>query len=412
MRHYLQINGQRLIDSLFALGEYGALESGGVCRLAATAEDKAGRDFVVARMKALGLDVSIDAIGNVTGVYAGEEALPMVMMGSHIDTVGTGGLYDGNYGVMAGLEVIATLQEAGIRARRPLAVTFFTNEEGVRFQPDMMGSVVFAGEYPLEAALAAKDREGITLDEALQAIGYKGEGRPGDMLVDSYVELHIEQGPILDKEGTDIGVVTGVQGISWQELTLTGVSNHAGTTPMSMRHDAGLAAAKIAVFARELALDLGGDQVATVGHISVNPNLINVIPNQVVMSVDLRNTDNAVLKLAEQRLADFIATTAQDEGVKISSRSLVRFNPVIFADDIVNVVEDEARRQGLSTRRLPSGAGHDAQFMASVCPAGMIFVPCLDGISHNVNEHSDPEDLIAGANVLLQVVLQRAQRPA
>lgn len=363
-------------------------------------------------MKALGLDVSIDAIGNVTGVYAGEEALPMVMMGSHIDTVGTGGLYDGNYGVMAGLEVIATLQEAGIRARRPLAVTFFTNEEGVRFQPDMMGSVVFAGEYPLEAALAAKDREGITLDEALQAIGYKGEGRPGDMLVDSYVELHIEQGPILDKEGTDIGVVTGVQGISWQELTLTGVSNHAGTTPMSMRHDAGLAAAKIAVFARELALDLGGDQVATVGHISVKPNLINVIPNQVVMSVDLRNTDNAVLKLAEQRLADFIATTAQDEGVKISSRSLVRFNPVIFADDIVNVVEDEARRQGLSTRRLPSGAGHDAQFMASVCPAGMIFVPCLDGISHNVNEHSDPEDLIAGANVLLQVVLQRAQRPA
>ncbi len=412
MHHYLQINGQRLIDSLFALGEFGALEGGGVCRLAATVEDKAGRDFVVARMKALGLDISVDAIGNVTGVYAGEEALPMVMMGSHIDTVGTGGLYDGNYGVMAGLEVIATLQEAGLRARRPLAVTFFTNEEGVRFQPDMMGSVVFAGEYPLEAALAAKDREGITLDEALRAIGYRGERRPGDMSVDSYVELHIEQGPILDKEGTDIGVVTGVQGISWQELTLTGVSNHAGTTPMSMRHDAGLAAAKIAVFARELALNLGGDQVATVGHISVKPNLINVIPNQVVMSVDLRNTDNAILKLAEQQLADFIATTAQDEGVKITSRSLVRFNPVIFADDIVNAVEDEAKRQGLSARRLPSGAGHDAQFMASVCPAGMIFVPCVDGISHNVNEHSDPKDLIAGANVLLQVVLQRAQRPA
>ncbi len=412
MHHYLQINGQRLIDSLFALGKFGALEGGGVCRLAATAEDKAGRDFVVARMKALGLDISVDTIGNVTGVYAGEEALPMVMMGSHIDTVGTGGLYDGNYGVMAGLEVIATLQEAGLRARRPLAVTFFTNEEGVRFQPDMMGSVVFAGEYPLEAALAAKDREGITLDEALRAIGYRGERRPGDMSVDSYVELHIEQGPILDKEGTDIGVVTGVQGISWQELTLTGVSNHAGTTPMSMRHDAGLAAAKIAVFTRELALNLGGDQVATVGHISVKPNLINVIPNQVVMSVDLRNTDNAILKLAEQQLADFIATTAQDEGVKITSRSLVRFNPVIFADDIVNAVEDEAKRQGLSARRLPSGAGHDAQFMASVCPAGMIFVPCVDGISHNVNEHSDPKDLIAGANVLLQVVLQRAQRPA
>ncbi|UBX46880.1 Zn-dependent hydrolase [Citrobacter werkmanii] len=410
MSHYLQINGQRLIDSLFALGECGALEGGGVCRLAASAEDKAGRDFVVARMKALGLAIYIDAIGNVTGVYAGEEALPMVMMGSHIDTVGTGGLYDGNYGVMAGLEVIATLLEAGIRPRRPLAVTFFTNEEGVRFQPDMMGSVVFAGEYPLDAALAAKDLDGVTLDEALCEIGYKGACRPGDLSVDSYVELHIEQGPILDKERIDIGVVTGVQGISWQEFTLTGVSNHAGTTPMNMRHDAGLAAAKIAVYARELALTLGGDQVSTVGHMVFKPNLINVIPNHVVMTVDLRNTDNETLKLAEQRLAEFVARTAQEEGVEITSRSLVRFNPVIFADEIVNAVEDEAKRQALSCRRLPSGAGHDAQFMASVCPTGMIFVPCVDGISHNVKEHSEAKDLIAGANVLLQVVLQRAQR--
>ncbi|MEX9234810.1 Zn-dependent hydrolase [Citrobacter werkmanii] len=410
MSHYLQINGQRLIDSLFALGECGALEGGGVCRLAATAEDKAGRDFVVARMKALGLAIYIDAIGNVTGVYAGEEALPMVMMGSHIDTVGTGGLYDGNYGVMAGLEVIATLLEAGIRPRRPLAVTFFTNEEGVRFQPDMMGSVVFAGEYPLDAALAAKDLDGVTLDEALCEIGYKGACRPGDLSVDSYVELHIEQGPILDKERIDIGVVTGVQGISWQEFTLTGVSNHAGTTPMNMRHDAGLAAAKIAVYARELSLTLGGDQVSTAGHMVFKPNLINVIPNHVVMTVDLRNTDNETLKLAEQRLAEFVARTSQEEGVEITSRSLVRFNPVILADEIVNAVEDEAKRQALSCRRLPSGAGHDAQFMASVCPAGMIFVPCVDGISHNVKEHSEAKDLIAGANVLLQVVLQRAQR--
>ncbi|HBR2659759.1 Zn-dependent hydrolase [Klebsiella pneumoniae] len=381
MSHYLQINGQRLIDSLYALGEHGALPGGGVCRLAATAEDKAGRDFVVARMKALGLSVSIDAIGNVTGVYHGEETLPMVMMGSHIDTVATGGLYDGNYGVMAGLEVIATLQDAGIRTRRPLA-----------------------------QALAAKDLDGITLDEALRNIGYKGERQPGDMAVDSYVELHIEQGPILDKEQIDIGVVTGVQGISWQEFTLRGVSNHAGTTPMSMRRDAGLAAAKIAVFARELALSLGGNQVATVGHFSVKPNLINVIPNHVVMSVDLRNTDNAILCLAEQQLAEFVAKTSQEEGVEITSRSLVRFNPVIFADEIVNAVEAEAERQALSYRRLPSGAGHDAQFMASVCPAGMIFVPCVDGISHNVKEHSAAKDLIAGANVLLQVVLQRAQR--
>lgn len=188
----------------------------------------------------------------------------------------------------------------------------------------MMGSVVFAGEYPLAQALAAKDLDGITLDEALRNIGYKGERQPGDMAVDSYVELHIEQGPILDKEQIDIGVVTGVQGISWQEFTLRGVSNHAGTTPMSMRRDAGLAAAKIAVFARELALSLGGNQVATVGHFSVKPNLINVIPNHVVMSVDLRNTDNAILCLAEQQLAEFVAKTSQEEGVEITSRSLVR----------------------------------------------------------------------------------------
>lgn len=412
MSHLLRINGQRLVDSLFELGKYGALEGGGVCRLAATPEDKAGRDVVVARMEALGLDIRIDAIGNVTGIYAGEQDLPMVMMGSHIDTVGTGGLYDGNYGVMAGLEVIATLQDAGIRPLRPLAVTFFTNEEGVRFQPDMMGSVVFAGEYPLEAALGAKDPDGITLDEALQAIGYKGEHKPGEMAVDSYVELHIEQGPVLDKEGTDIGVVTGVQGISWREFILTGVSNHAGTTPMSMRHDAGLVAAKIAVFARSLAHQLGGDQVSTVGHMTFKPNLINVIPNHVVMSVDLRNTDNEALKRAENLLSAYVEKTAQEEGVTVASRSLVRFNPVIFADDIVNAVASEAELQGFSHRRLPSGAGHDAQFMASVCPSGMIFVPCVGGISHNINEHTEPADLIAGGNVLLQVVLKRAQRAA
>ncbi|HCB1502567.1 TPA: Zn-dependent hydrolase [Klebsiella michiganensis] len=410
MSQHLEINGQRLVDSLFELGQRGALEGGGVCRLAATPEDKAGRDFVVDKMQALGLSVKIDAIGNVTGIYAGQQELPMVMMGSHIDTVGTGGLYDGNYGVMAGLEVIATLKEAGIRPLRPLAVTFFTNEEGVRFQPDMMGSVVFAGEYPLETALAAKDLDGITLDESLSAIGYKGDLVPGDMVVDSYIELHIEQGPILDKEGTDIGVVTGVQGISWHEFTLTGVSNHAGTTPMAMRHDAGFAAAKIAVFARELAQKFAGDQVSTVGHMTFKPNLINVIPNHVVMSVDLRNTDNEELKRAERQLLSFVEKTAKEEGISITTRSLVRFDPVIFADEIVDAVGKEAQMQGLSYRRLPSGAGHDAQFMASVCPAGMIFVPCVGGISHNVKEHTEPHDLIAGANVLLQVVLKRAER--
>ena len=251
-------------------------------------------------MKALGMSIRIDEIGNVTGVYPGATDLPPVMIGSHIDTVGTGGIYDGNYGVLSGLEVVETLKDAGIRPHRPVAVTFFTNEEGVRFQPDMMGSVVWSKQYPLADALAAKDMDGVSVGEALAAIGYKGEAKTGDFAVDSYLELHIEQGPILDKDKINIGVVTGVQGISWNEYTIKGVTNHAGTTPMRMRHDAGLVAAKIATYAREISKTLGGNQVATVGYIDFKPNLINVIPDHAVVTIDLRNTDNELLKQAEK----------------------------------------------------------------------------------------------------------------
>lgn len=406
----LTINSDRLMNSLFELGKLGALPGGGVCRLAATQEDKLGRDLVVSKMKALGMSIRIDEIGNVTGVYSGEQDLPPVMIGSHIDTVGTGGLYDGNYGVLSGLEVVATLKDVNIKTKRPIAVTFFTNEEGVRFQPDMMGSVVWSHQYPLESALAAKDLDGISVAEALTEIGYKGKAKVGDFPVDSYFELHIEQGPILDKEKIDIGVVTGVQGISWNEYTLEGVTNHAGTTPMSMRQDAGLVATKIATYAREISKTLGGNQVSTVGYISFKPNLINVIPDNAVVTIDLRNTDNEQLKLAEKMLHEYAEKVAAEEGVKLSYRSLVRFNPVIFADEIVSAVENEAKSQGFSYKKMPSGAGHDAQFMAGVCPAGMIFVPCKDGISHNITEYSKPEDLVNGANILLNAAYQRAMR--
>ncbi|EHM55279.1 Zn-dependent hydrolase [Cardiobacterium valvarum] len=387
----LRINGKRLLDNLFELG-------------------KLGRDYVVGKMKALGMSIRVDEIGNVTGVYAGETDLPPVMIGSHIDTVGTGGLYDGNYGVLSGLEVVATLKDAGIRPHRPVAVTFFTNKEGVRFQPDMMGSVVWSKQYPLADALAAKDLDGISVGEALATIGYKGEAKTGDFAVDSYLELHIEQGPILDKNKINIGVVTGVQGISWNEYTIKGVTNHAGTTPMSMRHDAGLVATKIATYAREISKTLGGNQVATVGYIDFKPNLINVIPDHAVVTIDLRNTDNELLKQAEKMLHDYALAAAKEEGTEISYRSLVRFNPVVFAAEIVGAVEAEAKAQGFSNRHMPSGAGHDAQFMAGVCPAEMIFVPCKDGISHNVTEYSAPEDLENGANVLPNVVYARAMR--
>jgi len=408
----IDINGERLLTSLQELGRIGALEGGGVCRLALTDEDQAGRDWVVAQMRALGMSVSVDGIGNVVGVYAGEQDLPPVMAGSHIDTVRTGGLYDGNYGVLAGLEVVRTLKDAGIRTPKPLAVAFFTNEEGSRFAPDMMGSLVFQGDLSLAAALDTKGIDGSTVRENLERIGYRGSAPTGAAKVDSYVELHIEQGPVLDIERITIGAVEGVQGISWTEFTVSGVSNHAGTTPMRLRHDAGQVAARVACFARELAQELDGDQVATVGSMTVFPNLVNVIPNRVVFTVDLRNTDGAVLRTAEQRLWAFAEESAAAEGTELSRRSLARFDPVAFHPELVNRVEQTARELGYSVKRLPSGAGHDAQILARACPAAMIFVPSVAGLSHNVREHTQPADLIAGARVLLRVLTQLAGRNA
>jgi N-carbamoyl-L-amino-acid hydrolase len=403
------INGERLLASLQDLGRIGALEGGGVCRLALTDEDKAGRDWVVAQMKALGMSVSVDGIGNVVGVYGGREDVPPVMAGSHIDTVRTGGLYDGNYGVLAALEVVRTFRDAGVRTRKPLAVAFFTNEEGSRFAPDMMGSLVFQGDLSLAQALETKGIDGTTVRENLERIGYRGAAPTGVVKVDSYVELHIEQGPVLDLERITIGAVEGVQGISWTEFTIAGVANHAGTTPMRLRHDAGHVAARIACFARELARDLGGDQVATVGFMSVFPNLVNVIPDRVVFTVDLRNTDEEILGLAERRLWAFADAAAAAEGTQISRRSLARFEPVAFHPELVKLIEQTARDMGYSVRRLPSGAGHDAQILARKCPAAMIFVPSVDGLSHNVREHTQPGDLVAGARVLLRVLTQLAE---
>ena len=404
----VDISGERLLASLQELGKIGALAGGGVCRLALTDEDRQGRDWVRSRMEALGMQVTVDGIGNVVGIRAGTQSGPPVMTGSHIDTVRTGGLYDGNYGVLAGLEVIQALQDAGIRTEKPIAVAFFTNEEGARFAPDMMGSLVFQGDLPLEAALRVKGIDGSTVGENLARIGYRGTAPVGSSPVDSYIELHIEQGPVLDLEGVTIGAVEGVQGISWTKFELVGVSNHAGTTPMRMRRDAGLVAARIACFARELARELAGNQVATVGSMNFLPNLVNVIPNRVNFTVDLRNTDESILAAAEARLWAFADKAARDEGVELSRESLARFEPVEFDPRLVGLVEQTARELGLSVRRLPSGAGHDAQMLARMCPAAMIFVPSVGGLSHNVREHTAPDDLVAGARVLLRVLLRLA----
>lgn len=402
------IDAARLHQRIADLAAIGAIEGGGCARLALSDADRAGRDLVCRWMRELGLAVSVDAIGNVVGVRAGRIDGPPVMTGSHIDTVRTGGRFDGNYGVLAGLEVIAALNDAGAITEHPLAVAFFTNEEGARFAPDMMGSLVYTGAMPLAEALAVRGIDGTTVGEELARIAYAGTAPVPAAAPRAFVELHIEQGPVLDREGQDIGVVESVQGISWQEIEILGVSNHAGTTPMGMRCDAGWAAGSIITFVRELAHELGGDQVATVGRIEFFPNLINVVPNRAVLTVDLRNTDDSRLRQAEARLAAHLDCLRESEGLDIASRSLARFAPVSFDPTLCARIEAHARALGLSTRRMPSGAGHDAQMLAARCPSAMIFVPSVDGISHNVREYTQPRHIEAGAQVLLAVLSELA----
>ncbi len=403
-----RINIDRLLGRLFELGRVGALQGGGVCRLALTDEDRQGRDRVVGWMRELGLTVSTDRIGNVIGIRAGRNQGVPVTIGSHIDTVATGGLYDGNLGVLAGLEVIAVLNDAGIVTDRPIALGFFTNEEGARFAPDMMGSGVHQGMLDLKDMLSVRGIDGTTVSDELARIGYAGDSPVGQFRAFRFFELHVEQGPVLEEAGVGIGAVTGVQGISWTEYTFTGVSNHAGTTPMLLRHDAGYVAAAVAVEARSLARDLGGDQVATVGMTELAPNLVNVIANKALVTVDLRNTDDEILRRAETRMTEFVERTAAAEGVQMNSRSLARFRPVEFDPVMIGLVEETALRLGHSVRRMPSGAGHDAQMFAPNCPTAMIFVPSRDGISHNTLEHTDASHIQAGADVLLQAVLSSA----
>ncbi len=359
-------------------------------------------------MEDLELEVSVDVLGNVVGVRAGTEPGAPVMTGSHIDTVATGGRYDGNLGVLAGLEVIETIATSGLTTRHPLAVAFFTNEEGSRFPPDMMGSLVFVGGLAVESALSARDRDGITVGAELTRIGYAGPAPCPRRAPRAFVELHIEQGPVLEAEGITIGAVEGVQGISWQRVTIHGQANHAGTTPMHLRHDAGFAAARVATFARELAEDAGGTQVATVGSLALHPDLVNVVAERAELTVDLRNTDEHALRAAEERLAGFLDDLAAAEGVQIETERLARFEPVDFDPDMIRRVERHAAALGHSARRLPAGAGHDAQMLARVCPAGMVFVPSRHGISHNPAEFTGREHLAAGANVLLQMLLELA----
>ncbi|MFM8001516.1 MAG: hydantoinase/carbamoylase family amidase, partial [Actinomycetota bacterium] len=329
----LKIDYPRLKSRIEALAEISPIEGGGNCRLALTDEDQHGRDLVVSWMRELGLEISIDSVGNIIGTWNTAELSP-VMSGSHIDTVRTGGRFDGCYGVLAALEVIQTCQDAKIKPPRPLAVGIFTDEEGARFAPDMLGSLVYVGGMTVETALDIVSIDGVKFGDELARIGYAGPAPCPGKIPHAFVELHIEQGPMLEANHTRIGAVTSVQGISWQEVTIHGQSNHAGTTPMSLRHDPAYVAAEITVFVRNLALELGGDQVCTVGKVDLHPNLTNVVPARATLTLDVRNTDENLLQLAEKRIASFLTKIADSEGVTISTRVLARFEPVIFDDRV------------------------------------------------------------------------------
>lgn len=400
----VRISFPRLRGRIDALASIGATDAGGSCRLALTDEDRQGRDLIVGWMRDLGMDVSIDVIGNIVGVWNVGTGQP-VMTGSHIDTVRTGGIYDGNYGVLAGLEVVEACQQAGITPRRPLAVAVFTDEEGARFAPDMLGSLVYVGGLSVEEALDIRAIDGARLGDELTNIGYAGMTPCPGLVPHAFIELHIEQGPVLEAKSMRLGAVTGVQGISWQEVTIVGQSNHAGTTPMALRRDPVAAGAALTSFLHDLAHRYGGNQVCTVGKFDVHPNLVNVVAARVQITLDVRNTDETLLRRAENEIHEFVRTLESSFGVSISFRTLARFEPVDFDPAVIDLVDSLCREVTDKTMRMPSGAGHDAQMLARVCPTAMIFVPSRDGISHNPAEHTDDHDLENGANVLLRAML-------
>ena len=406
----LRINGQRLWQSLMELARIGATDKGGVKRLALTDLDRQGRDLVVRWGREAGMSVTVDKIGNVFMRRPGRNAsLAPIVTGSHVDTQPTGGKFDGNYGVLAGLEVVRTLNDHGIVTEAPIEVAFWTNEEGSRFVPVMMGSGVFCGAFSLDAAYAAKDVEGKSVREELERIGYLGDEEPGQHPIGAYFETHIEQGPVLEDADKVIGVVPAVMGLSWYDCTVSGMEAHAGPTPMGLRRDAlqvatGIMQEVVAIANRYPPYGRG-----TVGMVQVFPNSRNVIPGQVKFSIDLRNVNDDLLNTMHEEMLAFVAKTRSETGLGIEVERVSYYPPCPFHPDCVNAVRAATDKLGYSVMDVVSGAGHDAIYAARVAPSGMIFVPCKDGISHNEIEDAKPEHLEAGCNVLLHAMLERAQ---
>ena len=404
----MRINRKRLEESMEALGRIGETPRGGLTRLALSDEDRHGRDLLVGWMRGAGLQVSVDQMGNIFGLRPGTEALPPVFMGSHADSVPTGGKYDGQLGVLCALEAIRSLDDEGRRTRHPVGMIIFTNEEGARFQPAMVGSGVMAGKIPLEDAYNARDRDGKRLGEELERIGYIGPEPCIPRPMRAYLELHIEQGPILEEEQVPVGVVEGIVAISWSRLTLHGVQDHAGPTPMRMRHDALVAAAEVVSGVREIPRTIRGNMVATVGRLDVTPNIPNAIPGRVTMSIDLRDPDEHNLSRAVGMVDRLVKAEARREGVTYELEHYWRVPRTSFDAEVVNTVERAAKSLGCGHRRILSGAGHAAQYMAAIAPTGMIFVPSRGGKSHCPEEDTPVEEMQLGCAVLARVLADLA----
>jgi N-carbamoyl-L-amino-acid hydrolase len=407
----LSTSADRLWSTLMSLATIGATPRGGIRRLALTPLDAEGRERVAGWLREAGCTLLCDAIGNLYAIRPGTDpdARP-VAMGSHLDTQPSGGRFDGQYGVLAGLEVVRALNDAGIATRRPVAVVVWTNEEGTRFQPVMMGSGVYAGAFTAEHCHAQRDEDGVTVGEALAAVGAAGtDAAPA---FDAYFEAHIEQGPVLENAGKVIGVVQSALGQRWFDVVVEGQDAHAGPTPLELRRDALLSASRLTVAVREIALAHPDYARGTVGRLVVSPNSRNVIPGRVEMSIDLRSATAGTLDAMAAAVQEAAARIAREDGVQISLTQTVHFPPCAFDTTLVDGIESIAAGFGYSRQRLASGAGHDAVYVARTCPTAMVFVPCERGISHNEIENADPAHLHAGANVLLHAVLARAERAA
>jgi N-carbamoyl-L-amino-acid hydrolase len=406
----IRVNGARLNERLAALAEIGATEGGGVTRLALSDEDRRGRDRLRGWMEAAGLTVRVDDFGNMTGLRAGAESTAPVIMASHGDSVVRGGRYDGALGVLGALEVVETLNDHGMATRLPLAVVNWTNEEGVRFEPAMQCSGAVCGRFEQAYVYDRRDWQGVSFEDELRRIGYLGDEASRPLPASAYLELHIEQGPVLEAAGVPVGVVGGIVGITWIDVVVEGQADHAGPSPMHLRRDALAAAAEIVQRVEGIAKERDEIAVATVGRLVVEPNVINTIPGRVAFSVDFRHPDPAVLEGQVGRLHELIDGVAARRGVRVAANRFWTSEPTPFAAEVIAAVEEAVATLGLPRHDLWSGAGHDAKYVAEVCRAGMIFVRSRGGLSHCEQEYSAPEDIEAGANVLLLAALRLAGR--